>query len=555
MTSESFDAVNNEMLSKFFSANPDMATAFGMHDPYDHHLPDGRFSKMRGNLELLERWYRRASSIARSEELSYDQEISLEVLRMSVELQRFSTEDYPLGRMFPDAIEWPGYVMFVMMKREYAPITERLNAISSRLGEMPRYLEQYRTRYRGTKPVRLWTQMAIESCRNFPKFLDGVLATSKDELPPRDLARLRKNVDCLQPAIEEHLDWLRNMLESSRLDFGMGRRKFEKLLRIRGFDKTPDEILNMAVKTLRQCKKRQQEIAKVLSPGRTSKADVLRLMQENAPKDFDEGLNAVRREITRAREFIDKHDIVDLDQGGGITVTETPSFLADTISTAAMDMPAPFEKDQRGTFFMTRTKNPDGVRTLMNHVAVVNTVLHEAYPGHYLQGALSNTRPWMHQFPLFLMNSDSMWSCYETQEGWAHYCEKMMFDHGYERTLEHEYEILNEVIWRIVRVIYDVGFANRTASVEAMIELHMKETGWPYDIARGDVTGFSRTPGYGISYFYGRQSVLELRRTLEKELGGGFNEKKFHNALASNGNLPFHLAKRVVRKWMGVDPA
>jgi len=74
-------------------------------------------------------------------------------------------------------------------------------------------------------------------------------------------------------------------------------------------------------------------------------------------------------------------------------------------------------------------------------------------------------------------------------------------------------------------------------------------------VARGDVQGFSRTPGYPICYLIGRHMVFELRRELENKLGSKFELKRFHDLLAANGNLPFYLARRAVKRGMGIKDA
>jgi uncharacterized protein (DUF885 family) len=178
--------------------------------------------------------------------------------------------------------------------------------------------------------------------------------------------------------------------------------------------------------------------------------------------------------------------------------------------------------------------------------------VHEAYPGHFHQGVMSNRKPWMHQLLQFLMSFDTIVTAYETQEGWAHYCEKMMYKRGFEKTDATAIIMLDAGIWRAVRVIYDIKLAYGEATVDEMVDLLSKEAMTPEAVARGDVQGFSRTPGYPVCYLIGRHMVFELRHELEKMLGPRFNLKRFHDLLAANGNLPFFLARAAVKRGMGV---
>jgi uncharacterized protein (DUF885 family) len=85
--------------------------------------------------------------------------------------------------------------------------------------------------------------------------------------------------------------------------------------------------------------------------------------------------------------------------------------------------------------------------------------------------------------------------------------------------------------------------------------MFMRETGSPRDVVSSEVLGFSRTPGYGLSYLTGRQMVFGLKEDLMTEMGGAFVEKRFHDLMAENGNLPFHLARRAVRHGLGLSPS
>ena len=54
---------------------------------------------------------------------------------------------------------------------------------------------------------------------------------------------------------------------------------------------------------------------------------------------------------------------------------------------------------------------------------IVSTSVHEAYPGHYVQFL------WKPQFPAKIRK---VLGANTNIEGWAHYCEQMMLDEGYD---------------------------------------------------------------------------------------------------------------------------
>ncbi len=549
MSQTEFDQLNEQMLVKLFEICPDAATQFGKHRPYDLHLPHGGFKRLGDTLKLLESWNKEASRIADSTDLTTDQTISFEVLRMSLELQRFAIEDYPLWKMYPDGLEHPGWLLFLMAVREYAPLPERVEGIVSRIGELPRYLGEFRQRFSDSKPVKVWTESAIETCEGVPDYLAHLRSFAQGSISSSLLAQMDKNIAYANEEIANHKDWLKGMLDISVEQFAMGREKFSKLLKIRGIDYLPDEVLVIAEMTIHELKEERAIISSRISPdGIPEKAK--EIVESDTPDTIEEVLAITGSETENAKRFLIKHDLISLDHGGILNFVRTPEFLSLTIPTAALMMPAVFDETQHGTYLITNPPDKDDLRSLWNRAAIINTVVHEAYPGHFHQGVVSNRKPWMHQLPHMLIAPDTMIPAYEMMEGWAHYCEKMMYDHKFCGTDKDAHAMIEFGLWRACRAIYDVELASGDASIDEMVEMFVRETSTTRNSAEADVKGFSHTPGYGLSYMMGRKMVLEFRKELENELGQRFDEKLFHDLMAENGNLPFHLARRAVKSAM-----
>ncbi|MDQ1372160.1 MAG: hypothetical protein QG582_1075 [Candidatus Thermoplasmatota archaeon] len=553
MASEDFDALNDEMVRELFRLNPDAGTRFGMHDPYDGMLPHGGFRRVEDTSTHLTSWLRKAERVAASEELDDDQQTSLEVLRMSEALQRFAVDDYPQGRMSPEAVEAPGGAMLLMLTRDYATPEKKAEWASSKVGEIPRYLEQFRTRFTPGRPVKHWTRMSIESAEGLPAFLEFLEDHFKKDATARLAADLSKNVARAHEAVNEHVDWLKNLEERAVPEFAMGPDNLAKLLKIRGFPLTPDQVLAFGEASLKSLRAERAETESRMAPGLGPGAAVA-IMKDDSPATFDDAFAEAALEVERAKRFMVENDIATVDYDAKLHIVETPSFMASAVPTAALEMAAPFEERQQGILMLTRASG-EALRDVYSRAAIANLATHEAYPGHFHQGVVSNKKPWMHQLSLMLIEPDTMVPSWETQEGWAMYCEKMMMDRGFRSSLADRHAMLDFAIWRACRIIYDVRLARGETSLEKAIRLFMKETNSSRKVARDDVFGFVKTPGYGLSYLTGRQMVLDLKADLVKKLGGGFNEKRFHDLLATNGNLPFHLARRAVTRGLGLAPA
>jgi len=414
----------------------------------------------------------------------------------------------------------------------------------SRIGRFPKYLKEFRTRFQDTKPVRTWTDMAIETAEQFPGFLGVLKQSSAHRVSESLMEDLVRSTGACEEALKEQVEWLRQIREGSTDKFAMGKRKFAKMIKIRGIGLTPDEMLALGEKYLREFKKQRKAVAERISPGRGVDG-ATEMVRANCPKTFEDALKATEDVMNRAKQFIIDHNLATVDSGASLRVMETPAFMASLLPYAAIFEPSIFDKSQEGMYIVTRPKDPKDLGSHLNHASIVNTAVHEAYPGHFHQSVASNKKYWMLQVAAS-GGGDLIASGTETHEGWAHYCEKMMFEHGFEADDAAEFEMLNGAIWRACRIVADIKLALGEAPIKDMVEWMTKETGMAKYAMEGEVKRYSHTPGQALSYMIGRHLMLELRKDLEKELGQRFEEKRFHDAILAYGVLPFSLLREAV---------
>lgn len=541
MASGAFDRLSDEVLAKLLEINPDTGTGLGLHDPYDFKLPHGGFKRYEDSIDLIKSWARKAKSLAKSEDLDRDQKMSVKCIDLCLKYFDFQMNDYPLWKKVPDPTD-PGNLLFVMISKDYAPFEWRVRAMTSRIDAIPTYMEQFRTRFDGARPVKVWTEMSIEVTEQMPEFLQFIVNASKGRVPDELLNTLKKNVERAEESIKDQVEWLRNLMDRAEEEFAMGKRAFEKLLKLRGLGLNSSQVLALGEKYLKEFKDQRVRLSEKMMPGK-SVDEVMASVQSRAPRTFEEGMQGTKDEMEKAKKFIVDHDIATLDPGAKLHVIETPAFMAPLLPYAAMFMSPKFEKVQEGIYLVTRPKNPKDLSKHMNYAAIINTAVHEAYPGHFHQSVLANQKTWIFQL---LSGGDALWAGAETVEGWAHYCEKMMFDRGYEATDDAEMEMLNGAIWRACRIIADVKLARGEAKIPDLVDWMVKETGMARDATDSEVKRYSRTPGQALSYMIGRHLIIGFREEVEKRLGTKFNEKKFHDSVASYGYLPYPLMREAV---------
>lgn len=547
MSDYSLDSLNEGKLREFLTINPDVGTTIGIHEPYDRQLPHGGRKRLDDTLALLDDWSTEAALLASASDPSDEDLLHIEILRMSTDIVRFSVHDYPLWKMYPDCLESIGGLLFLMASREYAPPEARARDITSRLRLVPEHLGQFRTRFDPGEPVRLWTEMAIETCDDLPGLLEFVQTTFGGCDGERgDMADAMAMV---KDSVKDHREWLVQLQGSAKDDFAMGKDRFSKLLSIRRIDLSVDEILDLGRKRLADFKAERARIAERIAPGKGVE-EALRISRDTGPKSFEESLDATIREMESAKEYIIANDIATIDPEAELRVIETPAFLAPMLPYAALSMSSKFDPVQKGEYLVTRPKDMKDLGSHLNEGSIINTAVHEAYPGHFHQGVRSNKRHWMLQFNTMVLAYDTFDSGTEACEGWAHYCEKMMFERGYKATDLAALEMVNGAIWRAYRVIADISLACGEATYEEMVELGINEGGVPRNASEAEVKRYTHTPGQAMSYLLGRELIINLREEMESALGEAFDERRFHDLVADYGETPVSIMRGRIRKEM-----
>jgi uncharacterized protein (DUF885 family) len=297
---------------------------------------------------------------------------------------------------------------------------------------------------------------------------------------------------------------------------------------------TSEEIHQLGVKYLEELKKERASIASKLAPGK-SVDEVMALIEKDAPKTFEEALDATRKAMLEAKDFVVKNELATVHEEDKLVVEETPAFIAPIIPFAAMMMPSRFDKPMIGVYIVTRPKDISNLGKHLNYASVRNTAVHEAFPGHFLQLAVSNRSSLVH-----LLGEGT-----ETVEGWAHYCEQMMMEHGFVTGLESKLVQVNDAIWRAVRIILDVKLSRGEMSFDEAVKMLVDEVGMSKEGAIAEVRRYTMSPGQPLSYLVGKHLILQLRDEVKQKMGARYNEKFFHDTITAYGLLPTSMLREV----------
>ncbi|MFX0079346.1 MAG: DUF885 domain-containing protein [Candidatus Hermodarchaeota archaeon] len=534
-----FEKLQNVMFDRFYKMLPEIASMLGLHDPFDHQLSKGDLTLDYEIEKMLEEAVSRMKETIDFNALNEVNKIDWEILESLLEIWKFALHEQRQNILNPDAFDLIGGSFFLIISREYAPLEERMKAIVSRLKEIPRYLKEFRTRFEKSKPVKLWTEIALESAQQMPGLFQFITMLGKGQIPDELQADLEEAVAALDEPLKEHLAWLQQLQSNTIEEWALGKKRYERLIQLRKLGMTSEEILQFGLKSLKELKEERSQTAVQIDPNK-SVEEVMATIEKDTPKTFDEALLATRTAMEEAKQFILDNDLATIYEEDILKIEETPAYMAPLIPFAALMPPSRFDDPKIGIYVVTRPKDIAHLGKHLNNPSIRNVAVHESFPGHFLQSSASNRGSLV---PLLGTLAGNLGI--ETVEGWAHYCEQMMMEKGFVTGFEAKMVQLIGAIWRAVRIIVDVKLGRGEMTFDEAVNMLIKEVGMSKEGATAEVRRYTMSPGYPLSYLLGKHLVLQLRDEIMKKMGDKYTDKFFHDTIAANGNLPVVLLRKV----------
>ena len=518
-------------------ASPGWATALGIH-AHDDRLADLSRSAREADIAAEQRFVAALEALdpgTLSEPVRFEHELALHGAR----LRLFAAEVVRSWERGLNAADEIGTALFLLAAREFAPFEERLPSLASRIEAIPTALQQVRDRL-ADEPVRLWLELEQEGAAGLPELMHEVVSDASSVWSPGspELRQLQTAARAASAALIDYAAWIETQLNHSVERVALGADGLEDLIALRSFDGLGgDDILALGYEQLEAMHEARREAGRSIDPA-LSEGEILELVKADGPADFAAALAGYREAMMRARRYIVEHDLATLPVDDHIAVVPTPMHMRRTIPLAAYFEPAAFDRPIRGVYIVTPSVDGDP-RAMLEHnwASMVNTSVHEAYPGHHLQFAAALSSP----TPARLLTDAP-----EFHEGWAMYCEQMMLEEGFEDTPRRRVMVATDAIWRAARVVLDIRLHRGEIGLDEATDFLVAHTGFERPVARAEVDRYSQTPGYALSYLLGKVLVLRLRADEQARLGSAFSLKAFHDALLYSGNLPVSFHRRLL---------
>ena len=527
-----------EYLDLLVDISPETATSLGLHKN-DAELDDRTTA---GHDKAVEREKAMLDSLKerfKAPRLSASGRTDLTMLVGALEVDiRTKRVQRPLQRQ-PDIYASPLNAIFFMTARDYAPAAERARNVVARLEKIPKVVEAAKANL--LNPPRVWTEVGIDRASSAKSFLEAQRPFLMASLPGEG-ARVDAALKSSEAAYEDFKRFLqKEVLPRSNGRFSAGRELFGFLLQNDYFlEETPEDLLAMGKKLFTETGAQMTEVARRIDPKAKGWPEVVARLKGNHPT-VDGLLDAYRLEVARARTFLHQKDAVEFPPGDDLEVIDTPPFMRSTV-TAAYDQPPPFDASTKGFFFVTpvdktlsKAKQEEMLRE-NDHGDLVDTAVHEAYPGHHLQLSFARRNPSLVRKAL----DHAIFS-----EGWALYSEELMAELGYytdeERLMQLEWTLV-----RAARIVIDVGLHVSDMTFDQAVKMLTDEVHLERQLALSEVKRYTLSPTQPLAYLTGRQMIFKMRERYRAREGAKFSLKKFHTDVLMRATVPPSLMAKEI---------
>jgi uncharacterized protein (DUF885 family) len=526
-----FAATARAIVDNILADEPIEATWAGVHT-YDAQYPD---VSAEGFAALQDHARQHLADLRRydPQQLDLQDQIDWKLLvsKFEVQLRELAElEPYKHNPSFYPNVAVEG--IYSLLARAYAPLSERLSALVSRMSKIPTIFKAGQTNLE--RSPALWTEIAIEETQATAEFLRETVGP----LAREHGGALDTNLRAALVAAEAYERFLTTDLAvRNSMPFAIGRALFDfKLKTDHLLELNADTLLQFGERAVRQTQELLAEVARQIDPRKTW-GDIVDEARRDLPNE-NSLLAEYQAGVSWARKFVQDRELASIPAGESLEVVETPLFLRPTIPYAAYMPAGGFEPRQNGLYYVTpvnsRLSPQERAQAMLGHnrYGMLLTNVHEGYPGHHLQLTVASKV----DSPVRKLLWNTVFC-----EGWALYCEQLVLEEGMVDDLRHRLFQLKDQLWRACRVVIDVKLHTAGMSFDEAVDMLVNVAHLERPNAIGEVRRYTQTPTQPMSYLIGKHQILDLRERERRRLGSEFSLHNFHDRLLSYGTIPVAL--------------
>ncbi|HJQ22404.1 MAG TPA: DUF885 domain-containing protein [Blastocatellia bacterium] len=541
MAAAGFPKLADEYLNDLYMRHPTAAASSGLHR-WDALLEDYSGAAISDEIAAIKKFQSRLQKIPPLE-LGLSDILDYQILASNMksrllELEQIKSHERNPG-LYNDVLSG---ALLQIASFEYAPADARLRSIIAKEKLVPRFLDAARSNVHN--PPAVFLKVGIEGFKGTLDFVQNDLPKAFAAVKDAGLqADFKKSTQVAAEALAKYLKHLEATKPDPAATYAIGKENYEAKLRYdEGIDIPVDVLLKIAYRELTKAQDEFRKTAAKIDARRDSQA-VWADIQRDHPK-AGTLVQEASKQLDELVKFITEKHIVTLPTDQKPVVAPTPDFMR--WSTASMWAPGAFERPSVLARYLITDVDPKWTEkqkeeylASINYEQLWTTSIHEAYPGHYVQGL------YLRQVASPVRKTAAI-APGSFVEGWAHYTEQMMIDEGFGN---HDPKLkmgqLADALLRLCRFVVGIrehteGLTVEQATRYFMANAYMGETPSRIEAERGTFD-----PTY-LVYTVGKLAILKMRDDYRRYRRQEFSLQEFHDKLLANGNAPLWVHRQLL---------
>lgn len=550
-----FGVFSKQFIDELWTLYPLWATSVGYHQ-YDSLLPAPDAKYRIKELRFIAR-YDTLLHKFKADELSPYSRMDFRLMENFIGSTRFQINKFKSYEWDPSGYNLGGN-FFDVVDYKKASLNDRLRTLAVKFAKVPAYYVAAKANI--NKPTREHTELAIQQFKGTLLFLEKDLQDSikLSSLSVAEIAVLNQHAGLAKKSINEFVNWLSALLpamnEGNSRSFRIGKTLYEQKYKYdlcAGY--SLQDMYNKALERKSFVHAEMSKLADRMWPvyfgSQTVPADSLQKIKllidtlsthHCKREDF---LSVIEKQLPELVTFVNQNHLLGLDPTKPLEVRKTPDYMAG-VAGASLSSPGPYDRGGVTYYNVTPLTNYSAteaesyLREYNDYVLQILNI-HEAIPGHYVQGIYANRSSSI--IKSVLGNG-------ATIEGWACYVERMMLEQGYKDSPEM---LLFYYKWNLREVCnfildYNVHCNNwqyESAQRLLQTEAFQQETEVKEKYKRATLSQVQLA-----SYFTGLTEIYEFREEAKLRFGDKFKLNKFHERFLSFGSAPVKEIKAVLMK-------
>ena len=535
----------NELADKYFdfafTHNPDAATSLGIHK-YDALTPDFSASAIQEEVAGL-KTYKQQFEDLKTETFNAQTKIDLKLILGDINSRLLSLEQIKFWQTDPDMYSSDSSSMiYSLMTKDFAPLADRMKLAIEREKKIPKILRAGKANLKN--PPKIYTEVALEQLPGIIDFFKTSVPEAFKSVSDKNLqVEFTKANDDVIAQLKDYQEFLKTeVLPRSNGSFAFGADIYsKKLLYDEGVSTSIDQLLADGDAELKRLQKDFVETAKQIDPSK-SPEQVFVAVSSDHPKP-EELIKTISGVLSMLKKYCVDKNIVSIPSEDDLKVGETPPFMR-ALTFASMDSPGPFETKAKEAYYYVTLPEPDwSAEKKEEHMRsfckydVLNTSVHEAFPGHYVQGLWNRTAP---------SKTTKIVGCGSNVEGWAHYTEQMMVEEGLDNNdPKLKLTMIHDALLRACRYMVGIKMHTKGMSMQEGIEYFIKE-GWTEKANAERETKRGTKDATYLVYTLGKMQILALRDDYKRAKGDAYTLKDFHDRFLATGCPPVPIIREIM---------